>query len=386
MKKSLFFICILLNASVIFAQEQFRIDGLIYEVIGENKVKIVQCIKDYPEIEVPEMVTNNNEVTYQVTSIGTKAFYGLTKLQTLFIPNSVREIGNYCFESCSALNSVILSDNLRFISSGMFKNCTALINVNLPDSLVSIRHGAFSGCKNLTSIQLPEGMKEIEDYAFAYCANLQSVNIPKSITFIGDYAFFDSKVKLDPIIDEEILEEDEEQGILKDNYYLVNNNIYLNKNNRFVTNTNIPLVWLMPEHKSVFGAGFLSFILPGFGQLYATNWDKGWEYAAWTIAAYPTIMIGAELIKNGKYTESTKEMCTYVQVITTCIHFIVGVASAIDAVELAKKVNIQNGYMSFNLNEKFSLGIRPDVSYNNFLNPTTNSGVITTGLGLSLSF
>jgi hypothetical protein len=42
--------------------------------------------------------------------------------------------------------------------------------------------------------------------------------------------------------------------------------------------------------------------------------------------------------------------------------------------------------MSFNLNEKFSLGIRPDVSYNNFLNPTTNSGVITTGLGLSLSF
>jgi hypothetical protein len=169
MKRLLLFICVLFSVNTIFAQEQFRVDGLIYEVIGEDEVLIVKCIKDFPQMDIPTVVTNNNNVAYNVTSIGTKAFFGLSKLTSVFIPNSVKEIGNYCFASCSGLTNVVLSDSIKHISSGMFKNCTNLTSVELPDNLVSIRHGAFSGCKNLSSIELPDGMKEIEDYAFAYC-------------------------------------------------------------------------------------------------------------------------------------------------------------------------------------------------------------------------
>jgi hypothetical protein len=386
MKRLLLFICVLFSVNTIFAQEQFRVDGLIYEVIGEDEVLIVKCIKDFPQMDIPTVVTNNNNVAYNVTSIGTKAFFGLSKLTSVFIPNSVKEIGNYCFASCSGLTNVVLSDSIKHISSGMFKNCINLTSVELPDNLVSIRHGAFSGCKNLSSIELPDGMKEIEDYAFAYCESLRSVFLPKTITFVGDYAFYDSKVKVNNLFEEEEVEQEEDSRVLAEDFYLANSNIYVNKNNRFVTDTNIPLVWIMPKHKSVFGAGLLSFVLPGWGQLYATNMDKGWEYVAWSSVAFPGLMFGMEAIKKSSDNESTKEMLSYVQILTSCIHVIVGVASALDAIEVVKKVNMQNGYMSFSINDNMSWGIRPDVSYNNFFTPNGSSAVLTTGLGFSLSF
>ena len=130
----------------------------------------------------------------------------------------------------------------------------------------------------------------------------------------------------------------------------------------------------------------MSFVLPGWGQLYATDFDKGWEYVAWSSVAFPGVMIGLEVAKNGDFSKSTKEMFSYIQILTTCIHLVVGVASALDAVEIVKKVNMQNGYMSFFINDNVSLGIKPDVSYNNFLNPNGGSAVLTTGLGFSLSF
>ncbi|MBR5253567.1 MAG: leucine-rich repeat domain-containing protein [Bacteroidales bacterium] len=386
MKKIILFIAVFLSVNVLLGQEQFRVNGLIYEVIGENEVEVIKCIKDFTEIEIPATITNNNNITYDVTKIGMKAFFGLTRLSSVVIPNSVKEIGNYCFASCSALSSVVISDSIKHISSGMFKNCIALTDVNFPNNLVSIRHGAFSGCKSLSFIDLPEGIKEIEDYAFAYCESLRSVFLPKSITFLGEYAFYDSKVKLDKIIEEEFFAEEDENNVASEDFYLINKNIYVNKNNRFVTDTNIPLVWIMPKHKSVFGAGLLSFVLPGWGQLYATDFDKGWEYVAWSSVAFPGVMIGLEVAKNGDFSKSTKEMFSYIQILTTCIHLVVGVASALDAVEIVKKVNMQNGYMSFFINDNVSLGIKPDVSYNNFLNPNGGSAVLTTGLGFSLSF
>ena len=47
--------------------------------------------------------------------------------------------------------------------------------------------------------------------------------------------------------------------------------------------------------KSPFTAGLLSCIIPGLGQLYATNWEKGWGPFIWTVAGLPLAYTGSLL-------------------------------------------------------------------------------------------
>ena len=62
-------------------------------------------------------------------------------------------------------------------------------------------------------------------------------------------------------------------------------------------------------------------------------------------------------------------------------------AVIIDAVDLAKKVNLDNGYLSMKINDKVSLGVRPELSYNNIMQQNGGmSPTFTKGIGFSLSF
>lgn len=131
--------------------------------------------------------------------------------------------------------------------------------------------------------------------------------------------------------------------------------------------------------KSPFTAGLLSCIIPGLGQLYATNWEKGWGPFIWTVAGLPLAYTGSLLavLINGE------GGLMFVGV----MHLGVALYSVIDAVYLANKVNMQNGYISMQIGKKTSLGFRPEVQYNNFMqqNGAMISG-FTSGIGLSLNF
>ena len=135
----------------------------------------------------------------------------------------------------------------------------------------------------------------------------------------------------------------------------------------------------LPPRKSVFGAGFLSFLIPGAGELYATNWEKGWGTIGWTLLAEPALLgfssiFGYEGLEVGL-------------VLVGITHIVVWLGSISEAVKLAKITNWENGYMSFQINDKVSLGFRPELSYNNLMLPSGSmSPQLTTGLGLSLRF
>ena len=97
-----------------------------------------------------------------VTSIGGRAFFGVTSLTSVTIPNSVTSIRDYAFSEC-----------------------TGLTNVTIPNSVTSIGVQAFYGCYNLTSVTIPNGVTSIGDYAFIGCYNLTSVTILSGVTSIG---------------------------------------------------------------------------------------------------------------------------------------------------------------------------------------------------------
>lgn len=157
----------------------------------------------------------------QVTSIGDRAFYGCSALETVDL-HSVTTMGYAAFQGCKALSGEIDLSNLEEIPGHAFcydPNITSVITcstlssigdwafiwagistislpetlnsigtytfykaslsgtVALPDSLTQLGASAFSGCKEVEAIQIGSGLTDIPPNAFAGCTNLKTITV-----------------------------------------------------------------------------------------------------------------------------------------------------------------------------------------------------------------
>jgi hypothetical protein len=87
------------------------------------------------------------------------------------------------------IRTVIINDGVTSIGSMAFFGCTRLTSITIPNSVTSIGDMAFYICQNLTSITIPNSVTSIGDKAFFGCRNLTSITIPNSITTIGNKTF-----------------------------------------------------------------------------------------------------------------------------------------------------------------------------------------------------
>jgi hypothetical protein len=63
-----------------------------------------------------------------------------------------------------------------------------LQTVELPNTLKELRDACFSWCYKLSDINLPEGLTDIRTYVFNECA-IENVTIPSTVTNIMERAF-----------------------------------------------------------------------------------------------------------------------------------------------------------------------------------------------------
>lgn len=178
-------------------------------------------VTDWKDQETADTVLTEIPDLSQVTSIGDRAFYGCSALETVDL-HSVTTMGYGAFQGCDALSGKIDLSNLEVIPGHAFcydPNITSVITcptlrsigdwafiwadistislpetlnsigtytfykaslsgtVALPDSLTQLGASAFSGCEEVNAIQIGSGLKDIPANAFAGCTNLKTITV-----------------------------------------------------------------------------------------------------------------------------------------------------------------------------------------------------------------
>jgi len=158
-------------------------------------------------------------------SIPINAFLNCVNLESINIPNSLRQIGEDAFVGCDKLSvtlyydktllygnnnfgfewlkhdmgcskllervkTVIISEEITDLVQG-FEGFIGLTKVEMPNSIKSIGKRAFWGCVSLVDILIPESVWTIEEFAFSSCTGLTALVIPGTYIEIRSYAFKD---------------------------------------------------------------------------------------------------------------------------------------------------------------------------------------------------
>ncbi len=182
------------------------------QVISGSQDDFEIKINDNDEIELvkflgfenKEMIVPNQIDGKPVVSINYECFQNCKEIQSLIIPEGIRNIESRAFYGCKNLENVKLpstltkfgGDNLKrtkygFISMGVFGS-TKVKNLTIPDGVIELGEGCCGGCSSLEVLKLPNSIKVIPERAFAECENLRCLNIPNNICRINDEAFCSS--------------------------------------------------------------------------------------------------------------------------------------------------------------------------------------------------
>lgn len=182
----------LISASGAMAAD-FTYDGIAYNIIslGRQTCEVTGkggSLYYSGNIVIPEKVVDSYDNTeYTVIAIGKDAFNFCQDLQSVTLPNTIKEIKKSAFGS-SSLPTLVIPSSCTVLGESVFWGA-AIENISIPGSIRKVGDHCFRMCRQLTEITMEEGVDSIGNYALYGCETLTKVNMPASLTTIGEISF-----------------------------------------------------------------------------------------------------------------------------------------------------------------------------------------------------
>ena len=138
---------------------EVKVEGMTYICVPNLKVaKLTKGLDKPSVVKVPSKIYVEGK-SYYVVGIERSAFYGLSNLEKVIIPDSVKTIGMEAFKNCSKLNTIELPSTLQSIGEKAFENCSKLtLVVCASETPATIFENTFPA--NAISINVPLGAKD----------------------------------------------------------------------------------------------------------------------------------------------------------------------------------------------------------------------------------
>ena len=170
--------------------DEITADGFQY-VIVDNTVEITGYTGGETRVAIPSYIDG-----LPVTAIGPYAFFGLTHLTKVALPNTLITIGDFAFADCTGLTGgLIFPDSITSIGNNTYYRCSGLYGtVKLPASLITIGNEVFDGCGASGNsglhgpLEIPANVVSIGNWAFHGCS-FDSLTLPEGLKIIGNGAF-----------------------------------------------------------------------------------------------------------------------------------------------------------------------------------------------------
>ena len=138
-------------------------------------------LRFYGTREIPDTDGDSNWAAFKKTakaivvsdgivSIGKRAFYGFSKVASVYIGKDVEIIGERAFTRCSSLESLTIPGNVASVGKFAFYGCNKMSDLVTKDGLESIGYRAFYGCAGLRSVTVASTVASIGSGAFGGCS------------------------------------------------------------------------------------------------------------------------------------------------------------------------------------------------------------------------
>lgn len=137
----------------------------------DSSDNLISCLKD-ANIKTLKVAEGFEEIPSHL-------FYGITNLEELILPDSLRTISEAAFKGCSKLETVIFNEGLLTIGFAAFSDCN-IKTIDLPYSLTTISLQAFSNNVNLKEVNFNSNLETVEENAFSNTA-IERLVLPKQI-------------------------------------------------------------------------------------------------------------------------------------------------------------------------------------------------------------